>query len=96
MTSCISLISFWKIELSWGWINPRCDSTSDDKGIAVDVNKLKEDVLKRGDNKIEVDRNGKVEKPLGATLKENYVDINRELNENNWYWRQQNGKIKYV
>ena len=39
----------------------RCDSIGDDKLIVVNVNKLKDDVLKRGDSQLEVVRNDGVE-----------------------------------
>ena len=61
LTTSIRFLSFWTKELKWGLINSRCDSIGDDKLIVVDVNKLKDDVLKRGDSQLEVVRNDGVE-----------------------------------
>ena len=51
--------------------------------MTVDVNLLKDGVLKGGDNQVEVDGNNCVEETWKTILMISYVEISREVNENN-------------
>ena len=46
----VSFVVVWAEELDWGWRKLQCDSIFREEGIDDDVNKLKEDVSKVGDN----------------------------------------------
>ena len=50
LTVSISLLSFWTKGLNWRWIKSRCDYIGDNERMTVDVNLLKDGVLKGGDN----------------------------------------------
>ena len=95
LTVSISLLSFWTKGLNWRRIKSRCDYIGDNEIMTVDVNLLKDGVLKGGDNQVEVDGNNCVEETWKTILMISYVEISREVNENNWYWYQLNWKVKY-
>ena len=57
----VSVLVVWTKELNWGWRKLQYDSIIGEEGIADDVNKLKENVLKMGDNQVKGDRKDLVE-----------------------------------